>query len=95
LYFLHLRRKYTGLYYFDEKGECDFIAMKNGVVAELVQVCYELTPDNVKRELNGLYKAMRFFNRQNAKNVTFANTDSFTEGDFSVEAIPDYQYLVT
>jgi hypothetical protein len=38
---------------------------------------------------------MRFFNRQNAKNVTFANTDSFTEGDFSVEAIPDYQYLVT
>ena len=23
--------------------ECDFLAMKNRVVAELVQVCYELT----------------------------------------------------
>ena len=75
--------------------ECDFVAMKNRVVAELVQVCYELTPDNVYRELNGLYKAMRFFNRKNAKIVTFANTDSFTDGDFCVEAIPAYQYLGT
>lgn len=24
--------------YFDDKGECDFVAMKNGQVAELVQV---------------------------------------------------------
>ena len=92
---MHLRRKYTGLYYFDEKGECDFVAMKNGVVAELVQVCYELTPDNVNRELNGLYKAMQFFNCHNAKIVTFANTDSFTGGDYGVQAIPAYQYLVT
>jgi len=74
---------------------CDFVAMKNGVVAELVQVCYELTPDNVNRKLNGLYEAMRFFNRQNAKIVTFSNTDSFTDGDFSVKAIPAYQYLGT
>jgi len=73
--------------------ECDFVAMKNRVVAELVQVCYELTHDNVNRELNGLYKAMRFFNRQNAKIVTFANTDSFTDVDFCVEANHAYKYL--
>jgi len=51
--------------------------------------------DNVNHELNGLYEAMRFFNRQNAKIVTFSNTDSFTDGDFSVKAIPAYQYLGT
>src|SRR5674476_1419848 len=54
LIFLHLRQKYTELYYFDDKGECDFVAMKHGSVIELVQVCYELNPDNLKRELNGL-----------------------------------------
>ena len=42
-------RKYTELYYFDEKGECDLVAMKNNNVTELVQVCYELTPDNHKK----------------------------------------------
>jgi len=73
--------------------ECDFLAMKNRVVAELVQVCYELTPDNLKLELNGLYEAMRFFNCKNAKIVTFANTDSFTNGDSCMEAIPAYKYL--
>lgn len=91
--FLHLRRKYTELYYFDEKGECDFVAMKNGAVAELVQVCYELTPDNIKRELNGLLKAMRFFNQQNARIVTFSNSDSIEEAGFKVEVIPAYEYL--
>ncbi len=91
--FLHLRRKYTEMYYFDENAECDFVAMKNGAVAELVQVCYKLTPDNVNRELNGLLKAMRFFGQQNAKIVTLSNTDRIEKEGYNVEVIPAYQYL--
>jgi hypothetical protein len=93
LVFLHLRRKYTELYYFDEKGECDFVAMKNGQVIELVQVCYELTPDNLQRELNGLLKAMRFFKQQKARIVTFNNSDSIEEDGYKIEVIPAYKYL--
>ncbi len=93
LIFLHLRRKYTELYYFDEKGECDFVAMKNGKVQELVQVCYELTPDNLKRELNGLYQAMRFFKQHKATIVCFANADFIKENGFEIEVIPAYKYL--
>jgi len=93
LVFLHLRRKFTELYYFDEKGECDFVAMKNGAVVELVQVCYELTPDNVKRELNGLLKAMRFFKQQKARIVTFSNSDSIEEDGYTIEVMPAYVYL--
>lgn len=94
LIFLHLRRKYasTELYYFDEKGECDFVAIKNGIV-ELVQVCYELTPDNLKREVNGLIEAMRFFKLHNATIVTFANNDLIEENDRRIEVIPAYKYL--
>lgn len=95
LIFLHLRRKYTELFYFDEKGECDFVAMKNGVVARLVQVCYELTPDNLKREVNGLLRAMRFFNQHEAVIVTFANTDVFEQDGFVIKVVPAYTYLTT
>ena len=95
LIFLHLRRKYTELYYFDEKGECDFVAMKNGSVYKLVQVCYELTPDNLKRELNGLLKAMRFFKKRKATIVTFANTDLIKENGFEIDVIPAYKFILT
>ena len=95
LVFLHLRKKYAELYYFDEKGECDFVAMKNGQVMELVQVCYELTADNLQRELNGLLAAMRFFGQQNATIVTFAGADQIVKEGFTVEVVPAYQYLVS
>ena len=90
-----MRRKYTELYYFDEKGECDFVAMKNGSVYKLVQVCYELTPDNLKRELNGLLKAMRFFKKRKATIVTFANTDLIKENGFEIDVIPAYKFILT
>jgi len=94
LIYLHLRRKYTELYYFDEKGECDFIAMKNGNVIELVQVCYELTPDNLKRELNGLLQAMRFFNLKKGAIISFSDTDSIKVDGFEIEVIPAFKYLL-
>ncbi|MCX6266339.1 MAG: ATP-binding protein [Bacteroidetes bacterium] len=95
LIFLHLRRKYSDseLYYFDEKGECDFVAIKNGR-AELVQVCYELSPDNLKRELNGLRKAMQFFNQKKATIVTFNNSDVIEEDGFTIEVIPAHTFLL-
>ncbi|MCX6245936.1 MAG: ATP-binding protein [Bacteroidetes bacterium] len=94
LIFLHLRSKYTELYYFDDKGECDFIAMKHGAAAEIVQVCYELTPDNLKRELNGLLTAMRFFKQKKATIVTFANTDYIEKDGFEIAVLPAYEYLM-
>jgi uncharacterized protein len=94
LIFLYLRRKYTELYYFDEKGECDFIAMKNGVVKEIIQVCYDLNPDNLKREMNGIIQAMKFFTFQKAKIVTFCNTDFIKVDEFEIEVIPAFKYLM-
>jgi hypothetical protein len=94
LIFLHLRRKYTEIYYFDEKEECDFVAMKNGQVVELVQVCYELTPDNLKRELNGLIKAMKFFSFKKGVIVTFNNSDLLHQDDFEIEVIPAHTFLL-
>ncbi|MCK5278298.1 MAG: ATP-binding protein, partial [Cyclobacteriaceae bacterium] len=94
LIFLHLRRKYKELYYFDENGECDFVAMERGKVKELVQVCYIITPDNIDRELKGLRQAMRFFNFHKAIIVTFDTKDVIKEDGFEIEIIPACDYLI-
>jgi predicted AAA+ superfamily ATPase len=93
LVFIHLRKEFKEMFYFDDKGECDFVVMKKGKVIKLVQVCYELTPDNLKRELNGLLQAMRFFNIKAATIVTFNNSDLIKTEGFEIEVIPAYQYL--
>ena len=93
LVFLHLRRKYKELYYFDDKRACDFVAMSRGKVAELIQVCYALTPDNLERELMGLTAAMRFFKQRSATIVTFATTDTIKEDDLEIHVMPAYKFL--
>ena len=93
LVYIHLRKTYRELYFFDEKGECDFVAMKNGTVDALVQVCFELTPDNLQREMNGLQKAMKYFNVKKGTIVTFKNSDLFRENGYDIEVVPAYQFL--
>lgn len=95
LIFLHLRRNFKELYYFDNKGECDFVAMKNGKVQELVQVCYHLTPDNIDKELKGLRQAMDFFNILKASIVTFDTEDEITEEGYEIKVIPAHLYLTS
>ena len=91
--YLFLRKKYHELFYFDEDGECDFVAMKNGKAAELVQVCWELTPDNLDRELNGLVNALKFFKMTSGTIVTFNTKDSFSRDAISISAVPAYNYM--
>lgn len=95
LIYLHLRKKYNELFYFDESGECDFVVMQKGNIIDLIQVCYELTPDNLKRELNGLYKAMQFFNIHKGTIITFSNKDFINENGFEINVVPAYDYLIT
>lgn len=93
LVYIHLRKKYRELYFFDEKGECDFIAMKNGTIEALVQVCFELTADNLQRELNGLKKAMKYFDFKKGTIVTFKDSDFIQENGYFIDIVPAYQFL--
>jgi len=72
--FLHLRRKFKEIYYFSDKGECDFIAMEKGKAAAIIQVCHNLNADNLPRELNGLTEAMDFFELKKGIIVTLRQT---------------------
>lgn len=45
--------------------------VENGLVTEVVQVCYELTHDNQEREFNGLNAAISTLKPQKASVIAF------------------------
>jgi predicted AAA+ superfamily ATPase len=95
LVFLHLRRNFSELYYYNEKAECDFVAFKNGKLVGLIQVCFNLDQDNVSREINGLLSAMKFFNVRTGVIVTMADTDRIVKDGCTIEVIPAFRFMGT
>lgn len=91
--FLHLRRQYKEIYYFSEKGECDFIAMDKGKPAAIIQVCHELQADNLPRELNGLTEAMDLFSVKKGTIVTLNQTDYIQAGHRNIEVVGLKEFL--
>ncbi|MBR1368876.1 hypothetical protein RJ53_04850 [Methanocalculus chunghsingensis] len=59
--FLELRRRYREIFYFREKGECDFVVKEKAAIIQAIQVCYEVTSRNKEREVGGLLEAMDHF----------------------------------
>lgn len=95
LAYLYLRAKFREIYYFDENGECDFVVFKNGQPQALIQVCYELNPDNLLREISGLLAAMKFFNIKKGTIITLSNADHFMEGSYEIEVVPAFEYFIS
>ena len=93
LVFLHLRRHYDAIYYYREKGECDFLAFQKNALKEAVQVCLEVTDENFDREYNGLLEAMRHLGLQEGTIVTLNQEDQFERDGFVVRMIPVHTYL--
>ena len=93
LVYLFLRRRYSDIYYFSEEGECDFVVSRRGDIKEVIQVCMELTPDNLDRELNGLFEALDFFELDEGTIVTLNQSDHFEREEKIAHVIPCHQYF--
>lgn len=91
--FLHLRRKYSTIYYFTEKGECDFIVFQNGKVKHAVQVCFYINDENFEREYQGLFKALKFFKLDYGVIVTTDQRDRFEGDGIVIELVPAFEFL--
>lgn len=93
LVYLHLRRTGNEIYYFQGKGECDFVTTQKGMPNELYQVCTELNSINIERETNGLFEAMEYFKKNKAYIITQNQTDVFKKEDLTIEVIPAWQLM--
>lgn len=88
LIFLHLRRKHKQIFYYKDKGECDFIVMEKNVVKEAIQVCLTINDENFDREYNGLLGAMQSFGLKEGSIVTLNQSDIFEKDGIRIRMIP-------
>ena len=91
--FLELRRKYKEIYYFREKGECDFVVKQGEEILYLMQVCTEVTPDNLNREVNGLFEAMVFFNKPEGLIITLNQDDILEKEGRKIKLVSAFKWL--
>jgi len=91
--FLELRRNHKEIFYFKEQGECDFIVKKGKEICYILQVCVELHPDNMKREINGLMEALSYFNKEEGVIVTLNQHDEIYEDGKKIIILPAHEWL--
>jgi hypothetical protein len=94
LVYLELRRRYDQIFYFSEKKECDFVVYKYNKLADLVQVCYQITSENLTREIDGAIEAMDFFGVTTAKIITFNQEDTFEKDGKTITAITYQKWVM-
>jgi uncharacterized protein len=87
---LHLRRETRELCYAGARDlwECDFITPDAAI-----QVCLELTPANLGRELRGVIEGTRLQGRRRALVVTLDQTDRLREDGVDIEVIPAWRWM--
>lgn len=89
--FLHLRRSFKEIQYFQNKdSECDFVIKWNEEIIGAIQVCWELNSDNLQREIKGLKAAMD--ETQAPKGVLLTwNQEDLLDG---IATIPVWKWLM-
>ena len=93
LVFLHLRRKYKDVFYYQAKGECDFVVLEKNTVTKAIQACLNITDENFEREYNGLKEAMLVHNLSHGQIITLNQSDKFVENGMTIELVPASYFL--
>ena len=70
LVLVELKRRNREVFYWKEKRECDFLIKERSKITEAIQVCYEVTEENKKREVEGLLEAMERFGLETGLIIT-------------------------
>lgn len=91
--YLHLRKTYDKLFYYKEKGECDFVVFEKNKCKKVIQVCNELHDENKKRELTGLLEAITFFKLTEGYILTHNQKDELLIDGKKIILIPVFKWL--
>lgn len=93
LIFLHLRRNYKHVFYYKDRGECDFVAMEKNTVKEAVQVCLTVNDENFDREYKGLLEAMQNLGLKEGSIITLNQSDLFEKDGMAIKMVPAHEFL--
>ena len=93
LVYLYLRQKHEKLYYFKDKGECDFVVFEKENCQMVIQVCEEVHNENKDREINGLIEAMKFFKLKGGFILTKNQKDELLIDGMLIKIIPAKDWM--
>jgi len=82
------------IYYFSDKGECDFVIVKDKEITDLIQVCSSLTLNNRKREIDGLLEAMDYFGLNVGFILTYDQEDEEVHHSKTINIVPVWKWLL-
>lgn len=89
--FIELRRRNYFLYFYkDHANECDFLVKEKNHFPFVIQVCWEINNDNLKREMDGLQKAMTVTNAKKGIIISNHQSDKIN----GVEIIPAWKWFL-
>ena len=63
-------------------------------ITGLYQVCFQLTDDNLDREIKGLLEAMEVLNLTSGTIITMSGKDHFVNGNRQIKVIPAWQWFL-
>jgi predicted AAA+ superfamily ATPase len=93
--FLQLKRQGKEIYYYKEKGECDFIIKEKNKITKAIQVCYDLNKENKEREIEGLKQALIEFKVSEGTIITQKQEDEFKIGEKTIKVIPAWKWMIS
>lgn len=91
---IELYRRGREAYYFKNRHECDFIVKTGSQPSEAIQVCWELTPRDEKREIAGLVEAMTSLKLATGRILTFAQSEEREVNGTRIDIQPVWRWLL-
>lgn len=94
LVFTELKRRKNEVYYFSEKGECDFVIKEGNKIIKAIQVCHDFNKDNEKREINGLLESLKKFKLKKGIILTNDQEEEIKIENRLVKIVPVWKFLL-
>lgn len=98
LVYLHLRRNLgaeSGLHFYKNKKECDFVQTSHGEVTHLIQVTYTLANEDTRaREVEGLLEAARTTGCSNLLILTLEEEEEIETDGYTVSILPVWKWML-
>jgi len=92
--FLELKRRGGKIFYYDERGECDFIAKSEDHPLLPVQVCFELTEVNSEREIRGVVEACHWVGVKEGMILTFDDEKELSVEGVNISVLPAWKWCI-
>jgi len=91
---IELFRRQLEVYYFKDRRECDFLIKEGPRPAHAIQVCWELTERNEKRELAGLADACNSLGLSAGLILTYAQQEQRQVSGLRISVFPVWKWLL-